>query len=143
MFIRGDCTDSHPCWYRIYNRFSGSVEHAKVYVHILSTAPAEARASAVAPERSAALQESPPPAAPPRSMRPPDRFNSHAVQKERRAVQPVRDRAAPPDNLQRAAQASPVGEPGTLWPEGTPRMVVETGGHAAMIRELLFTADGR
>ena len=39
MFIRGDCTDSHPCWYRIYNRFSGSVEHAKVYVHILRRRP--------------------------------------------------------------------------------------------------------
>src|SRR5215510_8170231 len=108
-----------------------------------STALAEARASAVAPERSAALQESPPPAAPPQSMRGPDRFNPRAVQKERRAAEPVRDRAAPQDSIQRAVQASPVGEPGALWPGGAPRLAVETGGHVAMIRELLFTADGR
>ena len=48
------------------------------------------RASAVAPERSAALQESPPPAAPPQTTRNPDRFNPRAVQKERRAAPPVR-----------------------------------------------------
>jgi WD40 repeat protein/type II secretory pathway predicted ATPase ExeA len=107
------------------------------------TVPAEARASAVTPERSAALQESPLPAVPPHTMRDPDRFNPRAVQKERRAAQPARDTVAPQDSMQRAAPVSPVGDPGTFWPEGTPRLVVETGGHVAMIRELLFTADGR
>jgi WD40 repeat protein/type II secretory pathway predicted ATPase ExeA len=105
--------------------------------------PSETRASAVAPERSAALQESPPPAVPPQTMRDADRFHPRAAQPERRAAPPARDRAAPQDSLQRAAPASPAGEPGALWPEGTPRMVIETGGHVAMIRELLFTADGR
>lgn len=28
-------------------------------------------------------------------------------------------------------------------PENTPRLVIEAGGHRAIIRELLFTADGR
>src|SRR5438105_9308513 len=37
MFIRGDRTDSHPCWYRIYNRLSDNIEYAKLYVHLLST----------------------------------------------------------------------------------------------------------
>jgi type II secretory pathway predicted ATPase ExeA len=50
------------------------------------TGPAEARTSAVTPERSAALQESPPPAVPPYTMRDPDRFNPSAVQKESRAA---------------------------------------------------------
>src|SRR6059058_5425932 len=36
MFIRGDRTDSHPCWYRIYNRLSDNIEYAKLYVHLLS-----------------------------------------------------------------------------------------------------------
>src|SRR6266571_3890071 len=35
MFIRGDRTDSHPCWYRIYNRLSDNIEYAKLYVHLL------------------------------------------------------------------------------------------------------------
>jgi WD40 repeat protein/type II secretory pathway predicted ATPase ExeA len=108
-----------------------------------STVPSEARASAVAPERSAALQESPLPAVPPQTMRAPERFNARAVQKERRASQPARDRAAPQDSTQRAVSVSPAENPVTLWPEGTLRLVVEAGGHVAMIRELLFTADGR
>src|SRR5215470_4993691 len=33
--FRGDRTDSHPCWYRIYNHLSVSIEYAKVYVHLL------------------------------------------------------------------------------------------------------------
>src|SRR5438094_10603858 len=36
MFIRGDRTDSHPCWYRIYNRLSDNIEYAKLYVHLLN-----------------------------------------------------------------------------------------------------------
>src|SRR5262245_52079302 len=36
LFIRGDRTNSYPCWYRIYNRLSVSIEYAKAYVHLLS-----------------------------------------------------------------------------------------------------------
>src|SRR5215813_8596179 len=35
MFIRGDRTNSHPCWYRIYNCLSDNIEYAKLYVHLL------------------------------------------------------------------------------------------------------------
>src|SRR5262245_32037787 len=35
LFIRGDRTNSYPCWYRIYNRLSVSIEYAKAYVHLL------------------------------------------------------------------------------------------------------------
>jgi WD40 repeat protein len=114
----------------------GSSAHAR-------PVPSEARASAVAPERSVALQASPPPAVSPQTRSDADRFKPRAVQPERRAAQPARDRAASQASIQRVTPASPVEEPGALWPEGTPRMVVETGGHIAMIRELLFTADGR
>src|SRR5262249_49610934 len=95
------------------------------------------------PERSAALQESPTPAVPPKTTRVPERFNPRAVQKDRRATQPARDSTAPQDSAQRAVAVSHVGSPDTLWPEGTPRLVVEAGGPVAMIRKLLFTADGR
>jgi WD40 repeat protein/type II secretory pathway predicted ATPase ExeA/nitrate/nitrite transporter NarK len=108
-----------------------------------STIPSETRATAVVPERSTALRESPPPAVPPHSLREPDRFNSRAAQQERRATRHGRDRAALAGSIQRVAPVSPVGDPGTRWPEGAPHLVVETGGHVAMIRELLFTADGR
>jgi len=106
-------------------------------------APSEDRAPAVAPERSMALHESPPPAVPPKTARAPERFNPRAVQKERRATQPARDSIASQDSAQRAVAVSRAGSPDALWPEGTPRMVVEAGGHVAMIRKLLFTADGR
>src|SRR5262249_22814655 len=101
-----------------------------------STVQSEARASAVAPGRSAALQENPPPAVPPQAMRNPERFKPRTVQRDRRATQPVRDRAAPHDSTQRAVAVSHVGSSDTLWPEGIPRLVVEAGGHVAMIREL-------
>jgi hypothetical protein len=35
MFIRGDCTDPYPFWYRIYNLLAVSIEYAKAYVHLL------------------------------------------------------------------------------------------------------------
>ena len=95
-----------------------------------STIPSDTRASAVVPERSTALRE-------------PDHFNPRAVPKERRATQPGRDRAALSGSSQRVAPVSPIGDPDTRWPEGAPQLVVEAGGHVAMIRELLFTADGR
>ncbi len=59
------------------------------------TVPSEDRTPAVAPERSAALQDSPTPAVPPKTMRAPERFNPRVVQKERQATQPARDRTAP------------------------------------------------
>src|SRR5207245_9135530 len=50
---------------------------------------------------------------------------------------------APRDSAQGPEAASHVASPDTRGPEGTPRRVVEAGGHVGMIRELLFTADGR
>jgi WD40 repeat protein/type II secretory pathway predicted ATPase ExeA len=108
-----------------------------------STVPSEARAPAIAPARSATLQESPPPAVPPKIMREPERFNPRAVQKERRVASPASESVAPQDSPPKAVSVAHVGSPDTPWPEGTPRLVIESGGHVAMIRELLFTADGR
>ena len=107
------------------------------------TVPLEDHVPALVPERSAALQESPAPAAPPKTIRAPQRSKPREVQKDLRGAQPASDRAAPQDSTQSAVPVSRVGSPDTLWPEGTPRLVVEAGGHVAMIRELLFTADGR
>src|SRR6516225_5329664 len=44
MFIRGDCTDPYPFWYRIYNLLAVSIEYAKAYVHLLNTHPRNPRA---------------------------------------------------------------------------------------------------
>jgi WD40 repeat protein/type II secretory pathway predicted ATPase ExeA len=98
---------------------------------------------AVAPERSAARPESAPLAVPAKPPRGPERLNPRAVQKDSRAAPPARAAVVSQDRAQPAAPVSHVGSPAPLWPEGTPRMVVEAGGHVAMIRELLFTADGR
>ena len=98
---------------------------------------------AVAPERSAARPESPPPAVPPKPRRVPERNNPRVIQKDPQAAPPAGAGAVSQDSAQQAVSVSHVGSPATLWPEGTPRIVVEAGGHVAMIRELLFTADGR
>ncbi len=41
-----------------------------------------------------------------------------------------------------AAPATTAPRPGGRLPEGPPRLVIEAGGHTAVIRKLLFTADG-
>src|SRR5437763_3501747 len=51
MFIRGDRTDSHPCWYRIYNRLSDNIEYAKLYVHLLRKGRNHTEGNATTPLR--------------------------------------------------------------------------------------------
>ncbi|HEY7493737.1 MAG TPA: AAA family ATPase, partial [Candidatus Tectomicrobia bacterium] len=121
--------------------------------------PAEpkVRMTAVAPQRKAAAPASTVPTTPADSVRV---ANSPVTSAGRDRVLPEKAPAALQEAKETGKEVAPVETPAPaetpapsvtplrLTPEkplfdGVPRLVVEAGGHAAIIRELLFTADGR
>jgi WD40 repeat protein/type II secretory pathway predicted ATPase ExeA len=56
---------------------------------------------------------------------------------------PARDLQAPPTRAPRAPMSLPVLSLDNAATDGSPRLVIEAGGHKAIIRKLIFTADGR
>ena len=120
---------------------------------LLPPAPAnpEGRARPGMPEPPAALHASPTPAAPAQTAPVPGPLHAGQDQAgpvvappvEALGALPAQDRGTTQDSAHRVGPAGPTPRPGVRLPEGTPRLVVEAGGHTAVIRKLLFAADGR
>ena len=116
----------------------------------LTTATPEGRVRPRMPEHPAALHEGSTPAAPITAAPGPVPLHTGQAQAgtvrtksvEALGERPAPERGATQDSTHRADPAVPVPSPGGHFPEGTPQLVVEAGGHTAVIRKLIFTADG-
>lgn len=74
--------------------------------------------------------------------------DNHGVEQPEKSLEahraaPMSESGAAPAHPHQVALSAPVASAETPLFVGTPRLVSESGGHEAMIRELLFTADGR
>jgi WD40 repeat protein/nitrate/nitrite transporter NarK len=115
-----------------------------------STANAEGRARPRKREQPAVLPESPTPAAPAKTASVSAPIPTGQDQAGIRGTKPADalgrlpapGRGTTQDRAPRGGAAVPTPSPGVRLPEGPPQLVVEAGGHTAMIRKLLFTADG-
>ena len=109
----------------------------------------DSRTGAGSPAPPVALHESPRPAVPAQTASVPvpfatgqdDRLVTKPVEAGRAG--PAQDSGPTRDSPRREVPAAGVARPGTPWPEGALHLVVEAGGHTAVIRKLLFSADGR
>src|SRR5262249_46320398 len=114
------------------------------------TANLEGRARTKKPEQPAALHENSTPAAPAKTASVSAPVHTGQDQAGIRGTKPAQalgrlpaqKRGTTQDSAPRVGPAVPTPSPGVRLLEGTPQLVVEAEGHTAMIRKLLFTADG-
>jgi len=107
--------------------------------------------STLAPARRATVQPLPGPVGPPEREQGTtspvtSNVDDHTLSKESLdtlEATPARDRQAPPTRAPRAPMTLPGLSLDNAATDGSPRLVIEAGGHTAIIRKLVFTADAR